>query len=111
MNTTLEEKKATNELLEKCAVYLNGNFHKFSQTNKIKISLEIFKRKLPMQVEGGGIGGETRIIIIRDGNKTETLAGQVHLQQEEIPGAVVGLGYRKNSGLNLAGNVIQRGDS
>ncbi len=37
----------TEELLDKCAVYLNNSFHKFSLTNKIKISLEIFKRSMP----------------------------------------------------------------
>ena len=47
MNTTNEEKKATAELLEKVSVYLNDNFHKFSDSNKIKIALEIFKRKMP----------------------------------------------------------------
>jgi hypothetical protein len=47
MNTTKEEKDAKADLIDKCAVYLNDNFHKFSQTNKIKISLEIFKRNMP----------------------------------------------------------------
>jgi len=54
---------------------------------------------------------ETKIIIIRDGNKIETLARQVHLQQEEVPGTVLELGDRENSGLNLAGHVIQRGNT
>jgi hypothetical protein len=54
MNTTFEEKKATKELTEKCAIYLNENFHKFSQSNKIKIALEIFKRKMPQPVTENG---------------------------------------------------------
>ena len=54
MNTTREEKKAKAELIDKCAVYLNENFHKFSQTNKIKIALEIFKRDMPDKNEHSG---------------------------------------------------------
>jgi hypothetical protein len=47
MNATKENINAHKELIDKCAIYLNDNFHKFSQTNKIKISLEIFKRNMP----------------------------------------------------------------
>lgn len=52
MNATAENIMAKDELVEKCAIYLNKNFHKFSQGNKIKISLEIFKRTMPTKVEG-----------------------------------------------------------
>jgi len=51
MNTTFEEKKATRDLVDKCKIYLNDNFHKFSQYNKIKISLAILARALPNEVE------------------------------------------------------------
>lgn len=54
MNTTREEKKATDALLAKSAVYLNDNFHKFSQSNKIRIALELIKRKMPTQLEHSG---------------------------------------------------------
>lgn len=47
-------KDASDDLINKCAEYLNDNFHKFSQSNKIKISLEIFKRKMPTQIETTG---------------------------------------------------------
>ena len=41
MNTTYEEKKAKKELIEKGWEYLNDNFHKFKQCNKIKIALAL----------------------------------------------------------------------
>ncbi len=53
-----------------------------------------------------------KILIVRyDGNKTETMAGQVRVQQEEVPGAVFGVGDGENFRPNLAGNVIQRADT
>lgn len=36
-----------------CWEYLNNNFHKFTETNKIKIALELCKKDLPTQLEGG----------------------------------------------------------
>jgi hypothetical protein len=38
-------------LIGMCAEFLCSNFSKFSQSNKIKISLEIFKRTIPNQNE------------------------------------------------------------
>jgi hypothetical protein len=52
MNTTKEEKEATLELVEKCRVYLNDNFHKFTEANKIKISLAIISKAMPTKLEG-----------------------------------------------------------
>lgn len=45
MDITKEEKKAWAALSEKSAVWLNVNFRKFSQSNKIRIALEVFKRR------------------------------------------------------------------
>ena len=50
--TTTKKQDAASELINKCSVYLNENFHKFSQSNKIKIALEIFKKKMPERLEG-----------------------------------------------------------
>ena len=55
--------------------------------------------------------GSTNIIVVRDGNKTKELAGQVCIQQEEVSGAVQRLGNGENSRLDLAGNAIQRADT
>uniref|UniRef100_A0A6M3KTP3 Uncharacterized protein n=1 Tax=viral metagenome TaxID=1070528 RepID=A0A6M3KTP3_9ZZZZ len=36
----------------KCWDYLNDNFHKFTETNKIKIALEITKKNMPTEFKG-----------------------------------------------------------
>jgi hypothetical protein len=36
----------------KCWEYLNDNFHKFTETNKIKIALEITKKNMPTEITG-----------------------------------------------------------
>lgn len=35
-----------------CWTYLNDNFHKFTETNKIKIALELCKKDIPQEVTG-----------------------------------------------------------
>ena len=52
MNTTTEEKQAKKELLNKCWTYLRDNFHKFNDTNKIRVALELVKKDMPTQLEG-----------------------------------------------------------
>ncbi len=61
-------KDNSDELINKCTEYLNDNFHKFSKANKIKVSLEIFKRKMPTQLEHSGEikGGNTIINIVKN---------------------------------------------
>lgn len=49
-----------------------------------------------------------RLIIIRNGDKTQEMAGRVHIQPEEVPCNVVSMGDRKEFVVNLAGNAIQR---
>jgi len=36
----------------KCWSYLDNNFHKFSEGNKIKIALELCKKDIPQVMEG-----------------------------------------------------------
>jgi len=50
--TTTKKQDAVNELFNKGAIYLNDNFHRFSQVNKIKIALELVKKKMPSSFEG-----------------------------------------------------------
>lgn len=52
MNTTHEEKLATKDLVDKCRTYLLENFHKFTDDNKIKISLKLLEKSMPTQLEG-----------------------------------------------------------
>jgi len=89
MNTTKEEKTAKTELIDKCAIYLNENFHKFTQTNKIKIALEIFKRGVSTQLEHSGkVDTDTKIVIIYPpGYKPkEEIGNQSQAVSSRIPG-------------------------
>jgi hypothetical protein len=51
---TKEEKAARKNLLGKCYTYLCDNFHKFNETNKIRIALELVKKSMPQDVNHGG---------------------------------------------------------
>ena len=50
-------------LINKSWSYLYDNFHKFSQDNKIKISLELAKKNIPTELIGNP-KTETKIIFI-----------------------------------------------
>jgi len=53
MNTANKEDRNTKpELIHKCWKYLSDNFHKFNETNQIKIALELCKKDLPEKTEG-----------------------------------------------------------
>jgi hypothetical protein len=52
MNTSPQEKSIKELFVGKCWEYLNDNFHKFSEANKIKIALELSKKDLPTQLTG-----------------------------------------------------------
>ena len=54
---------------------------------------------------------ETRIIIIRDGDKTQTVSRPIHIQQEQIPRTMVELGNGQDPRLDIAGNALQRADT
>jgi hypothetical protein len=109
MNTTKHEKTIKELFIGECWEYLRKNFRKFNQTNKIKIALELCKKDIPQEIVGDGIQKE--IIIIRDGNKTEAVAGPVHIQQEPLPRPMGIVGDRQKYVADLAGNAIQRADS
>ena len=55
---TGREKIATEELVNKCKVFLNDNFHKFTEANKIKISLSLITKSMPTQLEGNFVFNE-----------------------------------------------------
>jgi hypothetical protein len=52
MNTTKEEKTYKELLKNKTWKYLNDNFHKFSQSNKIKVALAICTKDMPTEITG-----------------------------------------------------------
>ena len=52
MDITKQEKKHKVEVLDKCWEYLRDNFHKFSESNKIRVALELTKKDMPNKLEG-----------------------------------------------------------
>jgi len=48
----MNDKAIKSLFIQKCWKYLDDNFHKFSQGNKIKIALELTKKDIPQVVEG-----------------------------------------------------------
>lgn len=47
-----EDRIATQQLVDMSKKYLHDNFHKFSDTNKIKIALALITKSMPTQLEG-----------------------------------------------------------
>lgn len=52
MNTTKHEKTIKELFLNECWEYLRDNFHKFNETNKIKIALTLAQKDLPQEISG-----------------------------------------------------------
>ena len=52
MNITGREKDVKNIVVGKCWDYLNDNFHKFSDGNKLKVALELCKKNMPQEMTG-----------------------------------------------------------
>ena len=65
---TKSEKTIKQLFIGNCWSYLNDNFYKFTETNKIKIALELCKKDLPTQLEGGF--NVTQMPSIKIGDKT-----------------------------------------
>lgn len=77
-----------------------------------KDPLEV-QQELRKEIEGDKVehsGSETKIIIIRDGNKTQELSGQFRIQQEPISRDVERMGNGEKLILDTPGHVIQRAD-
>lgn len=76
MNTTHEEKRNKKLLLKKGWEYLNDNFHKFSEDNKIRIALELVKKDMPTIIEGELNQNITQMPVIdKDGKPMEHNVG------------------------------------
>jgi hypothetical protein len=56
INNTKDSQRVKKELLPKCYEYLNNNFHKFKQDNKIKVALELVKKDMITKLQGEGFG-------------------------------------------------------
>ena len=77
MNTPKHEKSVKELFRKKCWSYLNVNFRKFTTDNKIKIALALVCKDLEKDSNNGI---ETKIIIIRDGQKAEVIEAK-----KEVP--------------------------
>jgi hypothetical protein len=70
-------------VISNCWEYLHENFHKFNDTNKIKITLAIICKDMPTKVEGDAKGPQ-QIVIVRSKEEidtTQVLPRQVSVQQ------------------------------
>lgn len=52
MNTTKSEKTYKEIVIGRCWEYLDDNFHKFSEANKIRICLALVQKDIPTKMEG-----------------------------------------------------------
>jgi hypothetical protein len=82
-NITSTESYRKAQVLGKCWEYLLDNFHKFSEDNKIKVSISLVTKDMPTVIEGD-VKGPQQIVIIRSkeelGNRIESIPGQVSVQ-------------------------------
>ena len=46
MNTTIAEKTVKEIVVGKCWIYLNDNFHKFTEANKLKVALALSQKDM-----------------------------------------------------------------
>jgi hypothetical protein len=80
-------KSLKSQVIENCWQYVHENFHKFNEANKIKISLAILTKDMPTTLNGSGINGETKVVIIYpDGKKIEDTVGNTFKRiSSEVP--------------------------
>lgn len=66
MNTTKHEKTIKSLFVGKCWEYLNDNFHKFTQDNKIKIALALASKDTAQEIKGQFIAAQLNPIKLDD---------------------------------------------
>lgn len=71
MNTSKQEKTIKQLFVGKCWTYLNDNFHKFTEDNKIKIALTLSSKDIPQEIEGLS----QQIVVMNGINKENRLDG------------------------------------
>lgn len=84
MNTTHEQKISKKELLAKGWTYLNDNFHKFTEDNRIKIALTLCVKDMPTQLEGD-LKGDTKVVVMVDNNGNQSTQGRLPTSVSIIP--------------------------
>jgi hypothetical protein len=71
---TWDEQKAKSVLLKKCYSYLENNFNRFSETNKLKVALALVQRRIPEELNTTGEVNVTINIVEPDINDSEIWA-------------------------------------
>jgi hypothetical protein len=69
MHITGEDKACKVRVIEKCWGYLFENFHKFNDSNKIRVALALCTKDIPQELKGEGL--DKQIIIIRNDNSSK----------------------------------------
>jgi hypothetical protein len=86
---SFEEKQATKSLVDKCRIYLDENFHKFTEENRIKIALSLISKLIPTQssIEYSGTLNENRIVIVYhpDYKRKEEIGTKTPVISNEVP--------------------------
>lgn len=65
-NIPSQESYRKAEVLNKCWEYLLDNFHKFSDTNKIKIAISLVTKDMPTKLEGEVKGSDKVVVYIKE---------------------------------------------
>ena len=78
---TSQEVYAKIEVLKTCWEYLRDNFHKFNDTNKIKIAIALATKDLPTKLEGD-VKGPTQIVVVRS---KDTIADTTEVVPRQVP--------------------------
>ena len=68
-NTSKHEKRIKDLFVGKCWEYLNDNFHKFTDTNKIKVALTLVQKDMPQEIEGMNLQQVVMMGEIKKGEK------------------------------------------
>lgn len=70
------ELETKHDLLEKCYSYLNNNFSKFSESNKIKVALALTTKDLTQKIEHSGEIQLTKEVRIEKSNRLRAYYAQ-----------------------------------
>jgi len=72
-------------VIDNCWNYVNDNFHKFTDTNKVKVALAIITKDMPTQVTGDVM---KQIINIVSNGKSEGLLNRLEGKPERVSGEI-----------------------
>ena len=82
---TKAEKTKRELLVGKSWEFLNDNFHKFNEDNKIKIALELCKKNMPTILEGDTLGDRQTFVYMTQLVKQEIQSDQAQRASSQLP--------------------------